>query len=155
MDIKVKKLKSDDADLFISLIQVFERVFEMKDFKMPRTAHLKKLLGNEDFFVFVAVLDEKVIGGLTTYTLHQYYSESPLVYIYDLAVLQQYQRKGIGKKLIAAITEYCKTIGIEEVFVQADELDEYALDFYHSTGARGEKVVHFYYPLIGNSDKKY
>lgn len=36
---------------------------------------------------------------------------------------------------------------MEEVFVQADEADDYALDFYHSTGAAEEKVVHFYYPL--------
>ena len=49
--------------------------------------------------------------------------------------------------LISAINSYCKEIGVMEVFVQADEVDGYALDFYHSTGATAEKVVHFYYPL--------
>jgi len=79
--------------------------------------------------------------------LRQYYSTSPLVYIYDLAVAPEYQRKGIGKMLITEIQSYCKDIGVEEVFVQADVADDYALDFYRSTGARGEDVVHFYYPL--------
>jgi aminoglycoside 3-N-acetyltransferase I len=36
---------------------------------------------------------------------------------------------------------------VEEIFVQAVEADEHALDFYRSTGAQSQKVVHFYYPL--------
>lgn len=93
------------------------------------------------------MLEGKVIGGSTSYTLHQYYSKLPLVYIYDLAVKTKFQRQGIGKMLISGITNYCREIGIEEVFVQADEEDGYAIEFYHSTGATTEKVVHFSYPL--------
>lgn len=139
--------RTQEFDHFYALIRLFEEVFEMKDFVMPPADYLEKLLARDDFFVFVAVLDGRVVGGLTSYTLRQYYSISPLVYIYDLAVATEYQRKGIGKMLIAEIQNYCKDIGVEEVFVQADVADDYALDFYRSTGARGEDVVHFYYPL--------
>ncbi|MBB5437978.1 ribosomal protein S18 acetylase RimI-like enzyme [Pedobacter sp. AK017] len=139
--------KTKDVAHFDALIRLFEEVFEMKDFVMPPADHLERLLARDDFFVFVVLRDGEVIGGLTSYTLRQYYSTSPLVYIYDLAVATAYQRKGIGKMLIAAIQNYCKNIGVEEVFVQADVADDYALDFYRSTGATGEDVVHFYYPL--------
>ena len=93
------------------------------------------------------MLEGRVAGGLTSYLLQQYYSQSPLVYIYDLAVKTELQRKGIGKMLISGIAEYCKERGVAEVFVQADEADDYALDFYRSTGGIAEKVVHFVYPL--------
>ena len=139
--------RTQEFDHFYALIRLFEEVFEMKDFVMPPVDYLKKLLDRDDFFVFVAVSDGRVVGGLTSYILRQYYSTSPLVYIYDLAVAPEYQRKGIGKMLITEIQSYCKDIGVEEVFVQADVADDYALDFYRSTGARGEDVVHFYYPL--------
>lgn len=139
--------KTTEITHFYALIRLFEEVFEMKDFVMPPADHLEKLLARDDFFVFVALLDGQVIGGLTSYTLRQYYSTSPLVYIYDLAVAIEYQRKGIGRMLIADIQNYCKGIGVEEVFVQADVADGYALDFYRSTGATAEDVVHFYYPL--------
>jgi aminoglycoside 3-N-acetyltransferase I len=139
--------RTQKFDHFYALIRLFEEVFEMKDFVMPPVDYLKKLLDRDDFFVFVAVSDGRVVGGLTSYILRQYYSTSPLVYIYDLAVAPEYQRKGIGKMLITEIQSYCKDIGVEEVFVQADVADDYALDFYRSTGARGEDVVHFYYPL--------
>ncbi len=95
----------------------------------------------------MALLDNKVVGGLTSYTMHQYYSKSPLVYIFDLAVKTQFQWQGIGKMLIAGNNAYCKDIGVEAVMVQADEVDDYAIKFYHSTGATAQKVVHFDYLL--------
>jgi aminoglycoside 3-N-acetyltransferase I len=147
MTVEIKRLDVGDIEAFQELILVFEKVFEMKGFSMPDKDYLQRLLGEEGFHVFVAILDEKVVGGLTAYTLPQYYSTLPLVYIFDLAVATQLQRKGIGKMLISGINDYCREIGVEEVFVQADEEDAYALDFYHSTGGRAEKVVHFTYPL--------
>ena len=150
MNALVKKLDAVDLDKFKDLISLFENVFKMEDLRMPDDNYLSRLLDGKSFLVFVAMIDEKVVGGLTAYTLQQYYSELPLIYIYDLAVRTEFQRQGIGKLLISAITDYGKVTGVEEVFVQADEEDGYALDFYKSTGATPEKVVHFYYPLNSN-----
>jgi ribosomal protein S18 acetylase RimI-like enzyme len=149
--IKIVKLAADDLDKFIQLIKLFEDVFAMENFEMPDKEHLEQLLTKSDFFVFVALENNEVIGGLTAYTLVQYYSKLPLVYIYDLAVKATLQRRGVGRTLISSLISYCKEIGIEEVFVQADKIDDYALDFYRSTGATEEEVVHFYYPLNKNS----
>lgn len=88
------------------------------------------------------------MGGLTVYILDQYYSKKPLAYIYDLAVLKEFQRKGIGKQLIKHVVEYCAENGFEEAFVQADRADAYALDFYRLTNPTSEQdVVHFNYFL--------
>jgi aminoglycoside 3-N-acetyltransferase I len=144
---KIQKLSHQDLDQFIALIRVFEDVFEMEDFQMPDENHLQNLLSTDTFHVFVALVDNQVVGGLTAYTLQQYYSEKPLVYIYDLAVQTHYQRQGIGKRLMEEINQYCREAGMEEVFVQADEVDVHAIEFYRSTGGIAEKVVHFYYPL--------
>ncbi len=146
-NIKVEKLDPDDINKFMELIRLFEDVFEMKNFKMPDEIYLQQLLKKDDFFVFIALLDDKVVGGLTSYIMHQYYSKAPLVYIFDLAVKAEFQRQGIGKMLIAENNRYCKTIGVEAVMVQADVVDDYAIEFYHSTGAKAEKVIHFDYLL--------
>lgn len=147
MNIELRKLTKQELDKFIELIKVFEDVFEMKNFKMPDRIYLQQLLEKNDFFVFVALMGNEVVGGLTSYIMQQYYSTSPLVYIFDLAVKNEHQRLGIGKTLIAANNSYCTTIGAEAVMVQADEVDDYAIDFYHSTGAIGQKVIHFDYLL--------
>lgn len=148
--IKVKVLSSEDIEEFIQLIRVFEDVFEMKNFSLPDRKHLQGLLAKPDFIVLVAMSDDQVIGGLTGYVLSQYYSLQPLAYIYDLAVDTKYQRQGVGKKLIVEMNRYCSDMGFEEVFVQADKVDDYALDFYRSTPITDEEhVIHFYYSLNG------
>ena len=118
----------------------------MENFSMPDNEHLLNILTKKDFMAFVAIKENKIIGGLTAYTLDQYYSRKPLAYIYDLAVLTNYQRQGIGKQLIAEITKYCAVQGYEEVFVQADKVDDYAIEFYRKTPITAEEeVIHFYY----------
>jgi ribosomal protein S18 acetylase RimI-like enzyme len=147
MTTEIKKLTHLDIWEFIQLIRVFEAVFEMKDFKMPAEKHLSGLLEKEDFMVFVAISDKQVAGGLTAYTLRQYYTEFPQVYIYDLAVKTDFQRQGVGKKIMAGIIDFCKGKEMDEIFVQADLEDGHAIDFYRSTGGRAEEVIHFSYPL--------
>jgi ribosomal protein S18 acetylase RimI-like enzyme len=146
-NIEIKKLNSKDLGQFKALIFLFENVFEMKDLVIPDDEHLMNLLNDKNFFVFVAISENNVVGGLTSYTLEQYYSKRPLVYIYDLAVKTEFQRRGIGKLLIFAIKDYCMQMGMEEMFVQADEADYHALEFYRGTEGNPEKVVHFNYPL--------
>jgi len=147
MNIQIQKLKHTDIDKFIDLIRVFEDVFEMTNFTIPAETYLMQLLAKEDFFVFVAVLDNNVVGGLTAYTLQQYYSVSPIVFIYDIAIKTEVQRQGIGKRLISKLTNYFRDRGYEEMFVLADEIDEHAIEFYRSTGATEGRVVNFNYIL--------
>jgi aminoglycoside 3-N-acetyltransferase I len=78
----------------------------------------------------------------------QHLTVKPLVYIFDLAVQTPLQRQGIGKKLIDAINKFCTEAGMEEVFVQADVIDDYAIDFYRKTKPTAEEdVIHFTYTL--------
>lgn len=157
METHVKLLGRNDLKEFTDLINVFKEVFEMKDFHWPRIGHLQDLLNRDDFDVIVATLGDDVIGGLTVYTWQQYYSIQPLAYIYDLAVLATHQRKGIGRLLMEFALDHYRKSGYEEVFVQADRIDDYALDFYRKTNPTAEEdVVHFYYRLaalgMGNAD---
>ena len=148
MELQITHLSHSDLTNFKILVKLFEDVFEMENFAIPDDTHLLNLMSNPDFKVFVAMNNQEVVGGLTAYVLHQYYSKRPLAYIYDLAVSTQHQRKGIGRQLIAAFNLYCKDQGFEEVFVQADKVDDYALDFYRKTKITAEEqVVHFSYTL--------
>jgi aminoglycoside 3-N-acetyltransferase I len=145
---EIEILKSNDIDKLKELISVFATVFEMENFKCPSEAHLGKILNGDNFIAVIAKTEDKIIAGLTVYFLDQYYSERPLAYIYDLAVLTEYQRKGIGKKLIEFTNEYCRQQGFEELFLQVDKVDNHAIDFYRLTKpTREEQVIQFSYGL--------
>lgn len=146
MDFEILQLNGIEE--LSELVTVFEVVFEMENFERPSESHLISLLKNDNFFAIIAKKENKIIAGLTVYVLDQYYSEKPLAYIFDLAVLTEYQRKGIGRNLIEFTNKLCRQKGFEEVFVQADKVDDYAIEFYRSTKpTEEEQIVHFNYKL--------
>jgi aminoglycoside 3-N-acetyltransferase I len=147
MNVTVKQLSGEDLLQFRLLIQVFEEVFEMKDHQMPDDTYLLQLLKNEGFLVLVALDRDIVVGGLTAHSLPSYYIPSSEMYLYDLAVKTTFQRKGIGTRLLQALNDHCREKGYHELFVQADEADKHAIEFYRSTRGVPEKVVHFSYSL--------
>ena len=116
LQIEVQILKPNDSCKLDQLISIFEIVFGMEQFKRPSAVYLQQLLNKETFFAVIAMTERKIIGGLTVYVLDQYYSDKPLAYLYDLAVLPEYQRMGVGKMLIAFTNEYCTEKRFEEVF---------------------------------------
>ncbi len=146
----VQKLTSQDINDFIELIQVFSQTFEIPDVEIPNKEYLNRLIANPDFWVFVVKFNGTVIGGLTVYILHGYYSEQPIAYIYDVGVLPEHQRKGAGKMLMKYLIEYCQNNYFKCAYVEAEADDFDAINFYNSTQPHSIlNATHFTY----NTDK--
>jgi aminoglycoside 3-N-acetyltransferase I len=145
--IEVKQLIEKDLPVFGSLIEMFKTVFEESESGISNETNLQRLLSSSNFIVIAAVFENEVIGGLTAYVLPMYYSDDSEVFLYDMAVKPEYQRMGVGKRLLHHLKEYCIKSGIKEFFVLAHEEDEHAVKFYHATGGRSEKVINFIYEV--------
>jgi aminoglycoside 3-N-acetyltransferase I len=108
----------------------------------PDDAYLQKLLAKEHIIVLVGRVDGEVVGGLVAYELHKLEQSRSEIYIYDLAVAENYRRHGIAQTLI----EQLRAIGVERgawvVYVQADYGDDPAIALYEKLGER-EEVLHF------------
>ena len=143
---EIKRLTKEDIFTFNSLIDMFNLVFEEEP-KIKSEAHSLKLLGGNDFIAIAALTENQVAGGLTAYELPMAYSDYSEIFVYDLAVKPEYQRMGIGKRLIQSLKEYCIKNGFKEFFILAHEEDEHAVEFYRATGGKSEKVVNFLYEV--------
>ena len=141
--IEIKRLNESDLRFFKSLIDLFNIVFEEDRSNIGNDENLSGLLGNAQFIVMAALAEQEVVGGLTAYELPMYYADHSEVFVYDLAVKPEYQRMGIGKELIRSLKADCSRKGVREFFVLAHEEDEHAIEFYHSTGGKSERVVNF------------
>jgi len=144
MSIELKRLTKEDLSNFTSLIHLFNTVFEEEP-KMAGETNLLDLLNNKTFIALVAIDKDEVVAGLTAYELPMYYSDGSEIFLYDLAVRPEYQRMGIGQGLLQRLKEHCLKNGIKTFFVMAHEEDEHAIEFYHATGGKAEKVVNFLY----------
>lgn len=144
---EIKKLSSNSLTDFKSLIEIFKEVFENNE-PIANDEQLEKLLSNPDFFVFVVMSNNKVVGGLTIYVLHRYYGTKPIAYIYDVGVSPDSQGKGLGKALIAEVCNFCKQNGFEDAYVEAESDDIDAVSFYRKTKFSSEmNAIHFTYDL--------
>ena len=134
-----------DIGTFRELLSVFAEAFEdVKSYMsaQPSDDYLSSLLERGDFIPLVAATEGKVVGGLAAYVLQKFEQERSEIYIYDLAVNENYRRRGIAKGLINKLREIAREKGAWVIYVQADPPDEPAVKLYESLGTR-EDVLHF------------
>jgi aminoglycoside 3-N-acetyltransferase I len=145
---EIKMLNEQTAGKFLELLRVFRQTFDTGKIYFTRHHHLRKLVDDPHFIVLVAMQNERVVGGLTAHVLANYTNPQPAVYLYDLAVHPDHQRQGVGKKLVAALIEYCTAKGYAEIFVQAEADDKEAIRFYRSTPISGQmNATQFFYTI--------
>jgi aminoglycoside 3-N-acetyltransferase I len=145
--LKIKHLKKKDMAIAQQLFVLFQQVFEADSKDIPTTAYLEKLLKNPAFVCYAAIYNKQVIGGLTAYELPMYHAECSEMFIYDIAVFPQFQKKGVGKALLKAVNAYSAQRNIQVMFVDAAQDDHNALEFYRSTGATEQPVAMFCYEV--------
>ncbi len=145
-DIKIRKLTEKDVSAFEALLLLFNHTFE-EDRTLSSAAHLSALLKDPHFVVIAAFSAGKILGGLTAYELPMYYGNETEIFLYDMAIHPDHQRKGIGKQLLEFLKDYCAQNKINTFFVLAHEEDTHALEFYHSTGGQREQVANFIYEI--------
>jgi aminoglycoside 3-N-acetyltransferase I len=139
---QIRQLQAKDLSLFKDLISLFAEVFEEKSGMAPST-QLEAMLSKSEFVAMVIMCKGKIAGGLTAYELPMYQRMGSELFLYDIAVLPAFQRLGLGRQLLSALRDYCRSKGIPDFFVAADESDTHALDFYRAAGGLPARVVHF------------
>ncbi|MBC8164852.1 MAG: GNAT family N-acetyltransferase, partial [Bryobacteraceae bacterium] len=128
-------------ELFVLFADVFEQ--EYQELTPP---YLARLLSRAEFWAVAAMAGDHIVGGITAHCLPMTLSEESELFIYDLAVRAEHQRKGIGRALVARLLDWAAVEGIRTAFVPADNEDTHALDFYRAVGGRESAVTIFLFP---------
>jgi aminoglycoside 3-N-acetyltransferase I len=147
--LKIRRLGPADRAAAHALLDLFAHVFEEPDTysgARPSDEYLKRLLARETFIALIAETEGRVVGGLVAYVLDKLEQARSEVYIYDLAVADNFRRRGIATALIRHIQAIAAELGAWVVFVQADRTDNAAIALYSGLGQR-EDVLHFDLPL--------
>ncbi|MGA5691640.1 GNAT family N-acetyltransferase [Cytobacillus pseudoceanisediminis] len=145
--VEYRKLAIGDESSFSKLVLLFNKEFESPDLNYVNDKNIRSLIAKPDFICFVAFIGDKVVGGLTGYELQMYDQEGSSMYLYDLAVDKNYQRRGIGSNLVGELMDYCRSKDIKDLFVQADVEDQHAVEFYNKIGGDDSETVQFSFHL--------
>lgn len=140
---RIERLTTSDRararETFLLMADVFD-----EDATPLGDAYLDRLLARDAFWALAAVDDAgTVVGGLTAHTLPMTTAEASALFIYDLAVRPDWQRRGVGRQLVAALREQAAAEGIDDVFVPAENEDVHAIAFYRALGGEPTAMTMF------------
>jgi aminoglycoside 3-N-acetyltransferase I len=139
---RLKRLTAGDRELAKVLFSVMAEVFDEGSEELS-DGYIDRLLGREDFWAIAAFIGNDIVGGLTAHTLPMTRAEYSEIFIYDIAVRSEHQRKGIGRRLVEELRAQAAGTGITDLFVPADNEDAHALDFYRALGGEAAPVTIF------------
>ena len=147
--IQTRQLGPGDVAQLRALNVLFGRAFDdpaAYGAEPPSDEYLEAWLARDHVIALVASIDEQLVGGLVAYVLDKLERERSEVYIYDLAVAEEYRRRGVATALIAHLRDASPARGGWVIFVQADHGDAPAIALYDKLGTR-EEVLHFDIPV--------
>ena len=123
--IKIRRFKKKDKN---SVIALWKDVFNpQKPHNDPELVINMKVSFNDGLF-FVACENTKIIGTIMAgYDGHR-------GWIYSLAVLQKYRRKGIGTKLVKKALNELINLGCVKVNLQINKDNQSVVNFYKKVG---------------------
>jgi aminoglycoside 3-N-acetyltransferase I len=138
LDFRCQKLSS--VEDVRKLLSIFDIVFEKRS--SPSTERLTTVCSDNAVFNLGAFVDGALVGGLSAHELALVSGEKEF-YLYDIGVLPEYQKKGIGTCLIRELKKEARMRGVSTIFVEAESEDEGAVAFYRSLGEEEVFVRHF------------
>jgi aminoglycoside 3-N-acetyltransferase I len=143
--VAVQRLGPGDTRLGRAMNMLFAAAFEDAPRYVgapPDDSYLNELLVQSGTIAIVAIADDAVMGALTAYALPKFEQACSEIYIYDLAVAENWRRQGVATALIGEVIKIARSTGACAVFVQADYGDDPAIALYTKLGTR-ENVMHF------------
>lgn len=141
------RLTTTDTERLRALRHVFAVAFDGAEAYQdePSNEYLVRFLANPMNIALVAeAKDSTVVGGLIAYVLQKVEKEHCEIYLYDLAVAEDYRRQGIATSLIEHLKAIGKDLGAWVIFVQADNVDTEAVALYTKLCSSVESdITHF------------
>jgi tRNA-Thr(GGU) m(6)t(6)A37 methyltransferase TsaA len=128
---------------FTMMRDVFDEADDDSEAVPLSDGYVARLLADASFWAIAAFEAGEPVGCITAHELPMTRHERTELFVYDLAVREDRQRLGIGRRLVDALVTGAAERGIDVVFVPADDEDTHALAFYERLGGRPAAVTMF------------
>jgi ribosomal protein S18 acetylase RimI-like enzyme len=140
VEITVRQLQAGDEGPASHVAAVF------KSAVLP-TSGATRFLANPANYLIIAELGQRLAGFVLAYRLDRLDRPQGQLFVYEVAVLPEFQGQGIGTRLMEEIRRIVNDELLIEAFVVTDRANQAARHLYDRTGAyveAGESMVYVY-----------
>ena len=101
----------------------------------------KVFVKNPNNIFLLAYVDDQFAGMITAYRLERMDSKKAEMFFYEIGVVHNYRRKGVGRALVSKLIELSREMGIHEIFVLTSKSNIPARRLYESTGGKASSAA--------------
>lgn len=132
-EVVIRRIEENDLSKgFLDSLDSLRKASNLEKEKAEKI--LQNIKSNPNHVVFVALLEDKIVGSTTLLIEQKFIHDGGLVgHIEDVVVRKEIQGKGIGEKLVKSALEYAKKRGCYKTIL--DCTDE-VKSFYEKIGFR-------------------
>lgn len=109
--IEIREVKQFGQRIYTSVLSLLKQL--SPDAILPDEAHLNEIIESENSYLFVAELNEQIVGMLTVVTYN--IPSGMKTWIEDVVVDAELRGKGIGKLLTMHAIEFAKSTGAASI----------------------------------------
>ena len=151
MNFQIVRLNHSNSYLIQSLIDDF-----LTSKENLSVEHIKNVLQDDRTYLYVAITEQQIVGYCLVYKFPSIYSNHNLAYLYDIEILQEFRKKGIGSRFITTIKEQFIKDNIYELWLGTATDNESGQALFSKTGAikSGEIFNDYTYNFNTERDKQ-
>jgi ribosomal protein S18 acetylase RimI-like enzyme len=97
-------------------------------------AYMRTFLADDRHYFIVAYVKDEPVGYVFGYRLSRFDGKPPMVFVYEVAVVEQHRRRGIGRALIEEVKHLADEDGCRKMLVPTNRSNEAAMALYRSAG---------------------
>ncbi|MFB5645178.1 MAG: GNAT family N-acetyltransferase [Nitrosopumilaceae archaeon] len=130
-DVKIREIEKRDLENgFLESLDSLRKASDLDAKKAEKV--FENIKSNQHHKIFVAIIDEKVVGSTTLFIEPKFIHQGGLVgHIEDVVVTKEFQGKGIGEKLIKASLDFAKNNGCYKTIL---DCSDDVIPFYEKIG---------------------
>jgi aminoglycoside 3-N-acetyltransferase I len=123
---KIRRLAPDELKIGVAAIQDIKRA-------KTTTRAVARFLKRPDQYFIVAIEDDQPIGFALAYELQRIDRSQPMLFLYEIEVVESHQRQGVAAAMVELLKEICCEKNAFKMFVIASASNTAALRLYNST----------------------
>ncbi|WP_317045765.1 GNAT family N-acetyltransferase [Hanstruepera ponticola] len=142
--IQIKQATIKDLDTVAPLFDAYRVFYKEASNLADVKAFLTQRLNINDSIIYLAQINNQVVGFTQLYPLFSSVSLQPILLLNDLYVDRNYRNKGIGEALISKAKAYCKDHKLKGLSIQT-ALDNPAQHLYQRLGFIKDTDLQFFW----------